>query len=86
MTPSLGLSGDSCAPSPATTSTFPIVVVILKKESIIVVFLVVMLVGGDSIVDFGNRAHSDKGIKEVGGELVVGVDSLEHFPLEQQTS
>ena len=82
----MGLSGDNCAPSPTTTSTFPVVVVMLKKESIIVVFLVVMLVGGDSIVDFGNRAPSDNGIKGVGGELVVGVDGLEHFPLEQQTS
>ena len=81
MTPFLCISGDGNAPSPATTSTFPVVVVMLKKESIVVVFFVVILLGG--IVDFGNRTSSDKGTKDVGGELVVGV---EHFPLEQQSS
>ena len=77
----MGFSGDNRAPSPATTSTLPVVVVMLKNESILVVFFVVILDGG--IVDFGNRASSDKGINDVGGELVIGD---EHFPLAQQSS
>ena len=77
----MGFSGDNRAPSPATTSTLPVVVVMLKNESILVVFFVVILDGG--IVDFGNRTSSDKGINDVGGELLVGD---EHFLLTQQSS
>ena len=80
----MGPFGNDCAPSPATTSTFPVVVVMLKNESIIVVLLIVLLVGG--IMDFGNRAHGDDILKGVGSKLVVAVDWLECFPFEQQAS
>ena len=82
----MGRPGDNGAPTPATTSTLPVVVVILKNESITVVVLVVMLVGGDSIVDFGNRAHKERGVGIVGGRLVVGINGWHCFPFEQQSS
>ena len=85
-TPVVGRCGDSGAPAPATLSTSPVVVVILKNESIIVVFLVVMLVGGDSIVDFGNRTLTCKGLNPDGGVLVMDGSGLKNFPLEQQSS
>ena len=78
----MGLSGDNCAPSPATTSTFPVVVVMLKNEFIVVALLVVMLVGGDTIVDSGNRENRDKGTVVVGNDAAVGVGGVQHILFE----